>query len=246
VDAPQAPWRDEWHAQADAWIELTHNDPMYEYINRPSFLQLLPPPGELTLDIGCGEGRMARELLAVGHNVLGVDGSPSLARAVATHATSMGVAVGDIHHLPVRDEVADLVVCFMVLMDVDDLDVALRELARVLRAGGQLCLAVLHPIASAGLFLNGDEYHTFYMGEYLKPMRHVIDIDRHAGGSFRFRIAHRPIEHYSRALEDAGFVIEAIREPQPDADAVARFPHLSDWARVPDFLQLRAAKTTRP
>jgi ubiquinone/menaquinone biosynthesis C-methylase UbiE len=35
-------------------------------LSRPHFLELVPPPGELTLDIGCGEGRMARALAAEG------------------------------------------------------------------------------------------------------------------------------------------------------------------------------------
>jgi SAM-dependent methyltransferase len=235
-------WREEWDAQADGWIGVTHDDPMYEFINKPAFLELVPPPGALTLEIGCGEGRVARDLRRAGHEVLGIDGSPSLLRAARDHEDPIAVATGDVHRLPVRDNAADLVVSFMVLMDIDDLDAALRELARVLRPRGRLCLAILHPIASAGLFIPGDEYHTFYLGEYLKPMRHVIDIERYDGGTFTFRIAHRPIEHYSRAVEAAGLVIEAIREPQASAETVERFPHLGNWARVPDFLQMRALK----
>ena len=32
--------------------------------------------------------------------------------------------------------------------------------------------------STSGLFVPGDEYGTFYMGEYLKTMRHVLDIER--------------------------------------------------------------------
>jgi SAM-dependent methyltransferase len=185
---------------------------------------------------------MARALARAGHTVVGIDGSASLARAALTHDAPTPVGVGDAHSLPVRDAAADLVVCFMVLMDIDDLDRAVLELARVLESDGRCCVAVLHPIASSGLFVPGDEHRTFSMGEYLKPMRHVLDIERERGGTFRFRIAHRPIDHYSRALEGAGFVIEAIREPQPSAASVAEMPELANWARVPDFLHLRARK----
>jgi SAM-dependent methyltransferase len=239
------PWRQAWESQADGWIDVTRADPMYDHLNEPAFLELVPAPGRLTLEVGCGEGRMARALARVGHPVLGIDGSVSLARAAATHAEPTRVGLGDAHDLPVRDAAADLVVCFMVLMDVDDLERAVLELARVLEPGGRCCIAVLHPIASSGLFVPGDEYRTFYMGEYLEPMRHVIDIDRQNGGTFRFRIAHRPIDHYSRALEAAGFAIEAIREPQPSEAVVAEFPEVANWARVPDFLHVRAVKTAR-
>jgi hypothetical protein len=43
-----------------------------------------------------------------------------------------------------------------------------------------------------------------------------------------------PLEAYARALEDAGLLIEAIREPA-DADG-------GRWARVPMFLMWRALK----
>ena len=235
-------WRAEWDAQAERWIALTQSDPMYDHINKPAFLDLLPPPVGITLEVGCGEGRIARELEAVGHTVIGVDGSHALTRAARGNTLPIPVGVGDIHSLPFRDDAADLVVCFMVLMDIDDLDTAVAELARVLKPTGRLCVGVLHPIATSGLFLPGDEQRTFYMGEYLKPMRHVLDIERFDGSTFRFRVEHRPIEHYSRSIEAAGLVIEAIREPRPTAEDAARDPALANWARVPDFLHLRAAK----
>lgn len=43
----------------------------------------------------------------------------------------------------------------MSLQDVDDLDGAVRESARVLEPGRRLCLAIVHPINSAGRF-DGD------------------------------------------------------------------------------------------
>jgi hypothetical protein len=49
--------RDHWEQQAEAWIGLTRADPDYELLNKPSFLEIVPPPGRLTLDVGCGEGR---------------------------------------------------------------------------------------------------------------------------------------------------------------------------------------------
>jgi SAM-dependent methyltransferase len=236
------PWREAWDEQADGWIAVTQSDPGYDLVNEPQFLDLVPAPGALTLEIGCGEGRMSRALRRAGHNVLAVDGSAALARAATRHAEPVSVGVGDIHRLPLRDATADLVVCFMVLMDIDDLDIAMRELARVLSPRGKCCFAVLHPIATSGLFIPGDEFSTFYMGEYLLPMRHVLDVDRHDGETFRFRVSHRPIEHYSRALEQAGFAIDAIRETKSPPLAVEEFPVLANWARVPNFLHVLAAK----
>ena len=46
------------------------------------------------------------------------------------------------------------------------------------------------------------------------------------------------LQDYAMAFEQAGFVIEAIREPLPSR-ASERY---SRWARVPMFLMVRAAK----
>jgi SAM-dependent methyltransferase len=238
----ERPWREEWDGQADDWLELTTDDPFFDRFNKPEFLTLVPAPGRLTLDVGCGEGRMARELTALGHHVVGVDGSPSLAREAARHPQSTAVAAGDITALPVASGVADLVVCFMVLMDVEDLDRGVAELARALAPGGVVCAAILHPILTSGLFAPDDPNQTFLMGEYRRPMRHVITVGRPNGQSFPLRLSHRPIEDYSRAFEGAGLAITALREPRPSDALVAAHPAFAPYQRVPDFLHVRARR----
>jgi SAM-dependent methyltransferase len=234
--------RDHWERQADEWIALTHVDPQYDLLNKPSFLDVVPTPGPLTLDIGCGEGRMARELAARGHRVLAFDASPALARAARHHGADMPVAIGDISQLPIASGIADLVVCFMVLMDVEDLGGAIGELARVLAPDGALCVGILHPILSSGLFIPGDEHHTFYMGEYAKPMRHVLDVQRGNSQVFHLRVEHRPLEQYFRAFEGAGLAVTSFREPRPSDALVAAEPELANQQRVPSFLHLVARR----
>ena len=64
----------------------------------------------------------------------------------------MQVIVADAASLPFDDGVADLAVAFMSLHDVDDMPAAVGEMSRVLGPGGVLCLAIVHPINSAGQF----------------------------------------------------------------------------------------------
>ncbi len=244
MDRPEAA-RDHWEGHAESWIALTRSDPAYDELNQPSFFELIPAPGRLTIEVGCGEGRVACDLIAHGHRVVALDAAPALVRAAVSHEVAPPVAVADIAELPVRDAAADIVVCFMVLMDIEDLDGGVAELARILEPGGTLCVAILHPIDSCGLFIPGDEYPTYYMGEYLQPMRHVLDFERGDGGTIRFRIEHRPIEHYFRVFEAAGLTVTALREPRPSEEIAAEYPMLANARRIPPFLHLLARHSAR-
>ena len=75
--------RDGWEAQAKNWIEWARRPGHDSYwrFHRDQFLDLLPPPGRLTVDVGCGEGRLIRHLKGIGHNVKGIEASSTLAVA---------------------------------------------------------------------------------------------------------------------------------------------------------------------
>ncbi len=204
---------------------------------RPPFLQLLPPPGRLTLDVGCGEGRLGRVLQETGYKVIGVDVTLTLARAAASHSQPLPVLVADAARLAVRDRAADLVVAFMSLQDIDDFAGAVHEAARVLEPGGHFCFAIVHPLVEAGRF---QEDGTFLLDRsYLGAWRYPYHLQRR-GIEMTFHSEHRPIEAYGRALEEAGFLIEAFREPMPDEATVAALPKEERWRRIPNFLMIRA------
>jgi hypothetical protein len=57
-----------------------------------------------------------------------------------------------------------------------------------------------------------------------------------------FHSEHRPLEAYGRALEAAGLLIEAIREPRAPDSFVAGDSAQRRWQRIPLFLHIRAVK----
>jgi len=70
-------------------------------LSEPALLELLPPPGRLTLDLACGTGELARELRDLGHDVLAVESSRELVRA-ARHADKrmevLRAEIVELHH----------------------------------------------------------------------------------------------------------------------------------------------------
>jgi ubiquinone/menaquinone biosynthesis C-methylase UbiE len=106
----------------------------------------------LTLDIGCGEGRLSRDLKALGHTIVALDSSPTMVKNARQADPSIQVHVANAAKLPLADAAADLAIAFMSLQDMDDMPAAIREAARVLEPGGRFCLAVVHPVNSAGTF----------------------------------------------------------------------------------------------
>jgi SAM-dependent methyltransferase len=232
--------RDAWDSHAEEWTAWarTPGHDSYWRFHRRRFLDLLPPPGRLTVDIGAGEGRVGRDLQELGHSVVALDASPKLARACARHPGAQLTVLADAAALPVRSGVADLAVAFMSLHDIDGYEEAIAEAARVLVTGGRLCLALVHPINSGGKFEGERSVDNPFVirGSYLTPFRYADSLERD-GLTMTFHSFHRPLEAYSRALDSAGFLIEAIREVTDDDPA-------DRWHRIPLFLHLRAVRVS--
>ena len=112
---PDQPLAGSWEQAAmewTAWARKPGHDSYWRF-HRAAFLPLIPQPGRLTLDIGCGEGRVARDLKALGHNVVAIDVSPTLVAQARAADPSMRVLVGDAARLPFDDGAADLAIAFM-------------------------------------------------------------------------------------------------------------------------------------
>ena len=235
--------RSAWEANAADWIAVARapGHDSYWLYHREQFLELVPPPGRLTIDLGCGEGRLSRDLKALGHTVVGVDGSPTMVEAARAEDPSIEVHLADAAELPFPDGHADLVVAFMSLQDVQDAEGAVREAARVLRPGGQLCLAVVHPLGSAGRFSGNEPDDPFVIaGSYLARFRYRDTVER-GGFKITFESEHRPIQWYFAALESAGFLVERLRETDFPEHAVTESRNRR-WQRVPVFLHVRALR----
>jgi SAM-dependent methyltransferase len=236
----QASW--EKHAPAwVAWAQKPGHDSYWRF-HRDLFLGLVPPAGRQTLDLGCGEGRLSRDLRALGHAVVGVDISRTMLDAAERADREIAFHLADAAALPFSDAAFDCVVAFMSLQDVDDLAGAIHEVRRVLEPKGRFCFAVVHPLNSAGGF-EGDAADSPFVinGSYLGQSFYEDNVVRD-GLEMTFVSAHRPLQAYTDALQDAGMLIECLHEPGVPETAITR-PQGRRWQRVPMFLHARAIRT---
>ncbi|MDX2147086.1 MAG: pseudouridine synthase [Planctomycetota bacterium] len=132
----------------------------------PGTLRLLAPlMGERLVDVACGEGTLTRQIAESGAEVLGVDIAPRLIEAARSRGSTdvrraagglqgslpqASFFVGDARDLtPLDAELrpghVDAVSCVMALMNIDPLDEAIREAARILKPGGRFVGVILHP-----------------------------------------------------------------------------------------------------
>lgn len=100
------------------------------------------------LDVGCGHGRGLTELAGRARRgrVVGADPSELMVEIAAQRnrplikAARVDVIIATAESLPLPDDFFDKVLCVHVLYFWKDLDVSLREIARVLKPGGRLAL----------------------------------------------------------------------------------------------------------
>ena len=102
-------------------------------------------PAGVALDAACGTGRYAEILADRGHRAIGVDSSPDMLARARTKVPQGEFLRGDLTELPVVDTEVDLVVCALALTHVPALEPVMAEFARVLRPGGHLVIADMHP-----------------------------------------------------------------------------------------------------
>jgi ubiquinone/menaquinone biosynthesis C-methylase UbiE len=120
---------------------------------QPVIRDFLPSSAERALDAGAGSGEYARRLLLPrARRLVALDiGEHSLARLrsrlAATDAHRCRLVAGSVESVPCQDHAFDLVLCSEVLEHCEEDRGVLRELARVMRPGGTLVIAVPVPPA---------------------------------------------------------------------------------------------------
>lgn len=168
------------------------------------------------LEIGCGYGRISRQLAHLGAEVTGVDLSEELltyARAAeADEALSIEYLHGDATTVDWWDgTLFDGVVCDMALMDIGDLDGTLDTAATVVAPDGWFVFSIFHPC-----YPGGDVGSASGLPSWPPDLGYEHEGWWTTGGTgVRGHVGayHRMLSTYLNAALRAGFDLDRVAEP---------------------------------
>jgi malonyl-CoA O-methyltransferase len=207
-------WADTWDATPSpiVAVERRHLLP---------WLEKLAP--QHCVDVGCGTGRWAAEVGA-----LGFDASCEMLAVAAGKPGLRGkLAAADAIALPIASEAAQFVLCCLTLAHIRQRDRAVRELVRILAPGGALIITDFHAAGAA----RGWRRTFRHNGELYELENYPYTLDELQSGA----------EILGLQLEE--FADATIGEPERDIFHRAGRPELFDAAtETPSVLLTRWAR----
>ncbi|MBK5289398.1 MAG: class I SAM-dependent methyltransferase [Acidimicrobiia bacterium] len=242
--ATQSQEREYWEENAQWWQDEFTDGADPEYVE-----QILPIVAEhlgharSVLDIGTGEGQLARHLMAAGvEHALGID--PSHAQTVVARERGGGPAYAraSADALPFPDASFDAVVACLVFEHIVAVDAALAEVARVLEPGGTFLFLLNHPLlqvpGSGWIDDHILEEQYWRIGPYL-----IEDVSiEQIAPDVHLPFVHRPMSRYVNTMADCGLFLQRMLEPAPPPGFLARAPGYSESAAIPRLLVLNAQR----
>ncbi|MDT1063890.1 class I SAM-dependent methyltransferase [Paracoccus sp. CPCC 101403] len=227
-----------WDASAEAWIAdmgETGDFSRLHVLDAPMLDRIRGRGFRNALDVGCGEGRFCRLMSPLGIAATGIDPTARLIQTARERDPQGEYIEARAEALPLAPESFDLVVSYLTLIDIDDIDTAIAEMARVLRPGGTLLVANLNSFSTAGKWQGeGDSSRGFLIDNYLEPRAEWV-----SWRGILIRNWHRPFHAYMRPLLAQGLRLAHFDEPHAtggEAKRRARYDrapylHLMEWVK---------------
>lgn len=253
-----------WDENAAVWARhvVSGKDPNYDEILFPALLNALPSEldGKRILDVGCGEGRLARSLRDRGARVVAVDFSEALiseAQSARGGRKNIDYRVGaaeDLDRVVGGEREFDVVIANMSLHCMRDPHLVIHKMAHLVSPGGQLVFSVLHPCFPLRIYESGELLsmdNRFGNPEGLAwPEDSYFSRRTYERGitpdfPAKTQVHRRMVEEYIEAIGDAGLAVSRLLEPRPSRDLLEGRKDLlayENYRRFPFFLVLSAVR----
>jgi len=234
-----------WDEHAQWWIDGFTNGADPEYVEQIIPLAVEELAGRTqVLDLGCGDGQIARALAVQGSEVLGVDPTQLHIDIAIQRGGGPRYLLGGATSIPAPDNFFDAVVACLVFEHIDQMDEAMTEVARVLKRQGQFSFFLNHPLLQTpgsgwidDHIIDPPEQY-WRIGPYLVETESIEEVEK----DVFIRFIHRPLSRYVNALIANGMTLERMVEPSPPAGFLARAPEYALAHTVPRLLYLRSTK----
>jgi len=235
--------RDLWETHAGWWQDAFTDGADAEYTE-----QIVPLVAEhvagatSVLDVGTGEGQLARVAAGAGARVVGID--PSRAQLAAARERGSGPSYmrAEAVALPFPDGTFDAALACLVFEHIEGVDEAIAEVGRILRPGGRFLFLLNHPLlqvpGSGWIDDHILEEQYWRIGPYLVEDISLEEVDKDVFLPF----VHRPLSRYVNAMASAGMFVTRMEEPPPPPGFLARAEEYIAATTIPRLLFLRAEK----
>lgn len=212
-------------------------------LEKPIIVELL---GELAhqrmLDLGCGDAAFGREALGQQcQSYVGIDGSRNM---VALAQKNLQNTPGEAIHATLETwdyppATFDVALSRLALHYIEDLEAVFRLVHRTLVVGGRFVFSVEHPVITScdRGWQGAGPRQDWVVDDYFLTGRRVTEWM--GGQVVKY---HRTVENYFLGLQQAGFLVEAVRESQPRREHFADEENYRRRQRIPLFLILAARK----
>jgi SAM-dependent methyltransferase len=238
-----------WEQVASWWQDGFTNGADAEYEE-----QILPLIAEhlagasAVLDVGCGEGQVARLAAALPgiDFVVGVDPTWAQVEVAVQRGGDVLIARAEAAALPFSDQSFDAVVACLVFEHIEAMEAAISEVGRVLSPGGRFVFLLNHPLLQTpGSGWIDDtilEEQYWRIGPYLVEDNNLEEVEKDVWIPF----IHRPLSRYINAMAGCRLYLTHMDEPAPPPGFLARASEYRDAATIPRLLALRAEKLAHP
>jgi SAM-dependent methyltransferase len=229
--------RAHWTKVAQQWITWARSpghDAFWAY--REALLDFIGPGVGSAIEIGCGEGRVSRVLKQLGYRVTATDPVAAMVEASQEVDSADDYAICGANSLPFDTGNFDLAMAYNVLMDIDDIHAALREIRRVMKPDGTLFVSLVHPFRDRGRFDGPQPDATFMMEDSYYGRRRFDGEEKLNDLRMHFAGWSQPLQNYMAAFEQEKLAIVSLREPVPSPAHAERF---AQSTRMPLFLWLK-------
>jgi 2-polyprenyl-3-methyl-5-hydroxy-6-metoxy-1,4-benzoquinol methylase len=143
-----------WHSNARAWTAAVRErriDSRTLVTDQAIIDAVQSRSPRRVLDIGCGEGWLARALAAGGVDVVGIDIVPGLiAQAHALGGGEFRIASYDQASIATLGVTADVAVCNFSLLGKESVETIVAAMPSLLEPGGAFIIQTLHPVVACG------------------------------------------------------------------------------------------------